>query len=252
MTLGPSDSRAQRLSCTPVCLQSPVVSCWLCPRQPALHPAFPGRPSPHLGCGLPSSGHPPLSSSPRRGPTGKPVHIRKFQPREPARARDSEQPAALEETETWLAGGGVVTGDLRSHHFLGFPECTQRSQQLRDTRTRCEPLPRCQSHAPLRGRRAADRDGEYENPGEGRGVYALGVPSAWVGGMWSKFLSSSQHHRGLCGSRLHTHSLWASVPPGIGMRAFQLCCRRSSLPFRTWPLNLLSPKPPVLPSLPLR
>lgn len=61
--------------------------------------------------------------------------MRKFQPREPSRAWDSEQPVALGETETWLVGGGVVTGDLKSCHFLGPQEGTGRSQQLRDAPT---------------------------------------------------------------------------------------------------------------------
>lgn len=88
---------------------------------------------PTPGLQPPSSGNSPPSSFQRRGPTGRPVHVRKFQPREPTQAQDSEQPVALGETETWLAGGGVVTGDLKSCHFLGPLEGLGRSQQLRDT-----------------------------------------------------------------------------------------------------------------------
>ncbi|KAL1788988.1 basic leucine zipper transcriptional factor ATF-like 2 isoform X1 [Sigmodon hispidus] len=56
----------------------------------------------------------------------KAAHVRKFQPREQAKAKDSEQPVALGENETGCAGGGVVTGDLKSHHFPGPPEGTER------------------------------------------------------------------------------------------------------------------------------
>lgn len=60
----------------------------------------------------------------------------------------------------------MVTGDLKSCHFLGPPEGTGRSQWQRDTRT--EPLPTpCLSHAPLWGQWATDQDGEYREPGTG-------------------------------------------------------------------------------------
>lgn len=92
--------------------------------------------------------------------------MRKFQPREPSRAWDSEQPAALGETETWLVGGGVVTGDLKSCHFLGPQEGTGRSQQLRDAPTGVSPGSP-PHHAPLRGRWASDQDGECRGAGSG-------------------------------------------------------------------------------------
>lgn len=47
---------------------------------------------------------------------------------------------ALGETETGLSGGGVVTRDLKSRHFLGPSEGTGRSQPLRDFQDLCEPL----------------------------------------------------------------------------------------------------------------
>lgn len=69
--------------------------------------------------------------SSREGANRKAVHVRKFQPREQAGAKDSEQRVALGETETGCAGGGVVTGDLKSHHFLGPPEGIGRAKLLR-------------------------------------------------------------------------------------------------------------------------
>lgn len=99
-------------------------------------PPSPRTPLPTPGIQAPSSRHPPPSSFQRRGPIGRPVCVRKFQPHEPTQAWDSEQPVALGETETWLAGGGVVTGDLKSCHFLGFPEGTGRSQRRRDALNR--------------------------------------------------------------------------------------------------------------------
>lgn len=129
--MGSSNSRAQRRS--HVCSEPSVPHCFLLVLSLASFPPAPRTPSPHLVFGLPSSGHTSLSSFQRRGPTGRPAHVRKFQPREPTQARDSEQPVALEETETWLSVGGVVTGDLKSCHFLGSPEGTGRSEQPRDT-----------------------------------------------------------------------------------------------------------------------
>lgn len=77
---------------------------------------------------------------PEKGPNRKAVHARKFHPREKARARDSGQPMALGETETGCAGGGVVTGDLRSHHFLGPHRALGGDSCLGDTQDRTEPL----------------------------------------------------------------------------------------------------------------
>lgn len=125
VNMGSSNSRAQRRS--HVCSEPSVPHCFLLVLSLASFPPAPRTPSPHLVFGLPSSGHTSLSSFQRRGPTGRPAHVRKFQPREPTQARDSEQPVALEETETWLSVGGVVTGDLKSCHFLGSPEGTGRS-----------------------------------------------------------------------------------------------------------------------------
>lgn len=73
-----------------------------------------------------------LHQSSREGGLRKAAHVRKFQPREQARAKDSGQPKALGETETGCAGGGVVTGDLKSHHFLELPEGTGRAKLLRE------------------------------------------------------------------------------------------------------------------------
>lgn len=96
---------------------------------------------------------------------------------------------ALEETETWLAGGGVVTGDLKSHHFLGFPEGTGRSQQLGDTLNRCEPFPTAQAMHLCAGEGLLTGTVSTGIQGEGRRRdMCLRVPRAWVGRIGSELL----------------------------------------------------------------
>ena len=138
VTLAPAIVEPRGPPTAPVSPQCPTgFSSWLCRWQPAC-PLL--EQPPHTWPSAPLVWPPSPSSSQRRGPTGRPVHVRKFQPREPSRARDSEQPVALGETETWLVGGGVVTGDLKSCHFLGPQEGTGRSQQLREALSGCEPV----------------------------------------------------------------------------------------------------------------
>lgn len=134
VNLGSCNCRDQGFSCIPC---EPSVPHWL--PLGSVHGSLPSlsqNTPPHTWHPGSSSRHPPPSSFQRRGPTGRPVRVRKFQPHEPTQAWDSEQPVALGETETWLAGGGVVTGNLKSCHFLGFPEGTGRSQRRRDALNR--------------------------------------------------------------------------------------------------------------------
>lgn len=104
-----------------------------------------------------------------------------------------------------------------------------------------EPLPApCLSHAPLRGQRAAEQDGEYREPGTGHGEYGRGSPVPRQGGMRS----------GLCDHGIHTPPLWASVSPGDCNKGFGALIFQSRPPVQ----NLVSEQPvssPALPSLPL-
>lgn len=96
---------------------------------------------------------------------------------------------ALEETETWLAGGGVVTGNLKSRHFLGLP---RGHWEVTAAEGHPEPdvsLSHSLSHAPLQGLLLGMVSTGNQGLGEGEGAGG----SARAGRMWSEHLIPASH-----------------------------------------------------------